>query len=98
MGIVRDEHDAQYEREKFIEKNTNDKIQWHPAFYSEIQMELVKDGETFELLEVSKKELVNGRVVTYRCMDQSLRAVAFKLLVSNKGRFLRFRKCVLESK
>ena len=43
------------------------------------KMELVKDGETFELLEVSKKELVNGRVVTYRCMDQSLRAVAFKL-------------------
>lgn len=62
------------------------------------KMELVQNGETYELLEVSKKELVNGRVVTYRCMDQSLRAVAFKLLVSNKGRFLRFRKCVLESK
>lgn len=62
------------------------------------KMELVQNGETFELLEVSKKELVNGRVVTYRCMDQSLRAVAFKLVVSNKGRFLRYRKCVLESK
>lgn len=62
------------------------------------KMELVQNGETYELLEISKKELVNGRVVTYRCMDQSLRAVAFKLLVSNKGRFLRFRKCVLESK
>lgn len=62
------------------------------------KMELVQNGETYELLEISKKELVNGRIVTYRCMDQSLRAVAFKLLVSNKGRFLRFRKCVLESK
>lgn len=62
------------------------------------KMELVQNGETFELLEVSKKELVNGRVVTYRCMDQSLRAVAFKLVVSNKGKFLRFRKCTLESK
>ena len=62
------------------------------------KMELVQNGETYELLEVSKKELVNGRVVTYRCMDQSLRAVAFKLVVSNKGKFLRFRKCVLESK
>lgn len=62
------------------------------------KMELVQNGETYELLEVSKKELVNGRVVTYRCMDQSLRAVAFKLVVSNKGRFLRFRKCTLESK
>lgn len=62
------------------------------------KMELVQNGETYELLEVSKKELVNGRVVTYRCMDQSLRAVAFKLVVSNKGRFLRYRKCVLESK
>ncbi|MBR5209446.1 MAG: hypothetical protein IKV67_06295 [Paludibacteraceae bacterium] len=62
------------------------------------KMELVQNGETYELLEVSKKELVNGRVVTYRCMDQSLRAVAFKLVVSNKGKFLRFRKCTLESK
>ena len=62
------------------------------------KMELVQNGETYELLEVSKKELVNGRVVTYRCMDQNLRAVAFKLVVSNKGRFLRFRKCTLESK
>ncbi|MBE6325648.1 MAG: hypothetical protein E7077_01100 [Bacteroidales bacterium] len=62
------------------------------------KMELVQNGETYELLEISKKELVNGRVVTYRCMDQSLRAVAFKLVVSNKGRFLRYRKCVLESK
>lgn len=62
------------------------------------KMELVQNGETYELLEISKKELVNGRIVTYRCMDQSLRAVAFKLLVSNKGRFLRYRKCVLESK
>ena len=62
------------------------------------KMELVQNGETYELLEVSKKELVNGRVVTYRCMDQSLRAVAFKLVVSNKGKFLRFRKCILESK
>lgn len=62
------------------------------------KMELVQNGETYELLEISKKELVNGRVVTYRCMDQSLRAVAFKLVVSNKGKFLRFRKCVLESK
>lgn len=62
------------------------------------KMELVQNGETYELLEISKKELVNGRVVTYRCMDQNLRAVAFKLVVSNKGRFLRFRKCTLESK
>ena len=62
------------------------------------KMELVQNGETYELLEVSKKELVNGCVVTYRCMDQSLRAVAFKLVVSNKGKFLRFRKCTLESK
>ena len=62
------------------------------------KMELVQNGETYELLEISKKELVNGRVVTYRCMDQSLRAVAFKLVVSNKGKFLRFRKCTLESK
>ena len=62
------------------------------------KMELVQNGETYELLEVSKKELVNGRVVTYRCMDQNLRAVAFKLVVSNKGKFLRFRKCTLESK
>lgn len=62
------------------------------------KMELVQNGETYELLEISKKELVNGRVVTYRCMDQSLRAVAFKLVVSNKGKFLRYRKCVLESK
>lgn len=62
------------------------------------KMELVQNGETYELLEISKKELVNGRVVTYRCMDQSLRAVAFKLVVSNKGKFLRYRKCTLESK
>ena len=62
------------------------------------KMELVQNGETYELLEISKKELVNGRVVTYRCMDQNLRAVAFKLVVSNKGKFLRFRKCTLESK
>ncbi|MBO4736037.1 MAG: hypothetical protein J5614_06540 [Paludibacteraceae bacterium] len=37
------------------------------------KMELVQNGETYELLEVSKKELVNGRVVTYRCMDQNRR-------------------------
>lgn len=60
------------------------------------KMELNQAGEKYELVEVSNKELVRGRVVTYYCIDKNLRAIAFKLLVSNKGKFLRFRKYNLD--
>lgn len=56
------------------------------------KMELNQNGEVYELVEVSNKELVSGRVVTYYCIDKDLRAVAFKLLVSEKGKFLRYKK------
>ncbi|MBO4529699.1 MAG: hypothetical protein J5767_03580 [Paludibacteraceae bacterium] len=59
------------------------------------KMELNQNGEVYELVEVSNKELVSGRVVTYYCIDKNLRAIAFKLLVSEKGKFLRYRKYCL---
>lgn len=59
------------------------------------KMELNQNGEVYELVEVSNKELVSGRVVTYYCIDKDLRAVAFKLLVSEKGKFLRYKRYCL---
>ena len=59
------------------------------------KMELNQNGEVYELVEVSNKELVSGRVVTYYCIDKNLRAIAFRLLVSDKGKFLRYRRYCL---
>lgn len=60
------------------------------------KMELNQEGQKYELVEVSKKELARGRVVTYHCIDHDLHAVAFKLLVSDEGKLLKYKKCYLE--
>lgn len=53
---------------------------------------LTHDGKTYELVEVKNKVRKNWREVTYLCIDPDLKAVAFRLFVTDEGDFLRLQK------
>lgn len=54
--------------------------------------ELIHDGNTYELVEVRNRQRSSWREVTYLCIDNKLRAVAFRLFVTDGGDFMRLQK------
>lgn len=55
-------------------------------------MILNHNGKTYQLVEVKNKARRSWREVTYLCIDERLKAVAFRLFVTDEGEFLRLQK------
>jgi hypothetical protein len=56
------------------------------------RMLLIHNGKTYQLVEVKNKARRSWREVTYLCIDERLKAVAFRLFVTDEGEFLRLQK------
>ena len=56
------------------------------------RMILNHNGKTYQLVEVKNKARRSWREVTYLCIDERLKAVAFRLFVTDEGEFIRLQK------
>lgn len=54
--------------------------------------QLRHEGKTYELVEVKNRQRTSWREVTYLCIDSKLRAVAFRLFVTDRGDFMKLQK------
>lgn len=56
------------------------------------KMQLIYKNKVYELVEIRNKVKHHHREITYLCIDEDCKAVAFRLFVTDGGEFMRLQK------